>query len=149
MNRLFNKKSKDSRKSSRGLALGIPTNLVIGPLGFQAELGIGPKGEPSRPYRDLKADGPDLIVVSDEKDTRASRIVFRESKNDDQGLPATEIPAPVAVVGGTKHGDDTTGECFRSLLSRPMFIQICSSPLAHTMDAEGEGERPTETSRRT
>ena len=149
MNRLFDKKSKDSRKSSqRLLSLGIPTNVAIGPLGFRAELDIGPKGEPSRPYRDLEADGPDLIVVPDEKDTRASRIVFQESKNEDRGLTATEIPAPVAVVGGTEHGNDTAGECFWSLLSRPTFIQICSPPPEHTKDTKGEGGRPAETSRR-
>jgi len=51
MDRLFNKKSKKSLKSSpRHISLGIPTNTAIGPLGFRVELDIGPKGErgPSR-----------------------------------------------------------------------------------------------------
>ena len=149
MNRLFDKKSKDSRKpSQRLLSLGIPTNVAIGPLGFRAELDIGPKGEPSRPYRDLEADGPDPTVVPDEKDTIASRIVFQESKNEDQGLPATEISMSVAVVGGTEHENDAAGECFWSLPSWPMFIRIWSSPPEHTEDTEGEGGRPVETSRR-
>ena len=46
MDRLLNKKSKKSLKSSRGhIALGIPTNVATGPLGFRADLDIGPKGE--------------------------------------------------------------------------------------------------------
>ena len=151
MNRLFDKKSKDSRKSSQRLvSLGIPTNVAIVPLGFRAELDIGPKGERCRPYRDLEADGPDPTVVPDEKDTRASRIVFQESKNEDQGLTATEIPTPVAVVGVTKHGNDTAGECFWSLPSRPMFIGVCSSPPeGHTRDTREGGSGPAETSKRT
>ena len=113
MNRLFDKKSKDSRKSSQRLvSLGIPTNVAIGPLGFRAELDIGPKGERCRPYWDLEPDGPDPTVVPDEKDARASRIAFQENKNEDRGLTATEVPTPVAVVGVTEYGNDTTGECF-------------------------------------
>jgi len=46
MNHKFDKKSKKSFKSSqRHISLGIPTNIAAGPLGFRAELDIGPKGE--------------------------------------------------------------------------------------------------------
>ena len=119
MNRLFDKKSKDSRKhSQRLLSLGIPTNVAIGPLGFRAEFDTGHKCERSRPYRDLEADGPDLTVVPDEKDTGASRIVLQERKNEGPGFPATEIPTPVAGVSDAEHGNDATGECFWYLPSR-------------------------------
>ena len=146
MNRLFDKRSKDSRKSSQRLvSLGIPTNVAIGPLGFRAELDIDPKGERC-PYRDLEVDGPDPTTVLDEKDTRASRIVFQENKSEDRGLPATEVPTLVAVAGGTEHGNDVAGECFWSLPSRPMFIQICSSlPGEHMRDTRGEEGGPAET----
>ena len=150
MNRLFDKKSKDSRKSSRGLiSLGIPTNVAIGPLGFRAELDIG-QGERCRPYRDLEADGPDPTVVPDEKDTRASRIVFQANKDGDRGPSTSEVPMPVAVVGGTEHENDAAGESFWSLPLRPMFIRIRSSPPEeHTGDTREEGNGPAETSRRT
>ena len=47
MNRLFGKKAKQPRKPpQQNLALGIPTNAVAGPLGFQAELDIDPEGDP-------------------------------------------------------------------------------------------------------
>ena len=49
MDHLFGKKSKKSRKSSqRHLSLGIPANIAAGPLGFRAELDIGPDGEQAR-----------------------------------------------------------------------------------------------------
>ena len=57
MNRLFDKKSKKSLKSSqRHVSLGILTNIAVGPLGFQAELDIDPKGEQNHSYHDLEAD---------------------------------------------------------------------------------------------
>jgi len=46
MNSTFEKKDKKPTKSSqRHISLGIPTNIAVGPLGFRAELDIGPKGE--------------------------------------------------------------------------------------------------------
>lgn len=51
------KKAKNSPKSSRRhLALGIPTNIAVGPLGFRADLDIDPKGEQRRPCHDEEAD---------------------------------------------------------------------------------------------
>jgi len=42
----FSKKSKKSPKPSlKHIALGIPTNTIVGPLGFRTDLDIGPKGE--------------------------------------------------------------------------------------------------------
>jgi len=46
MDRLLNKKSKKSLDpSQRYVSLGIPTNIAVGPLGFQAELGIDHESE--------------------------------------------------------------------------------------------------------
>ena len=57
MNRLFDRRPKKSLKSSqRHVSLGIPTNIAAGPLGFQAELDIDPKGEQNHSYHDLEAD---------------------------------------------------------------------------------------------
>ena len=49
MNRPPDKKSKKPPKlSQKHIVLGIPTNIAVGPLGFRAELDIGPKGEQGR-----------------------------------------------------------------------------------------------------
>ena len=45
MARPFGKRPKKSLKPSQHIFLGIPTNIAAGPLGFQVELDIGPKGE--------------------------------------------------------------------------------------------------------
>ena len=46
MKRLLGKKAKKPPKPpQQNLALGIPTNTVVGPLGFRAELDIDPKGD--------------------------------------------------------------------------------------------------------
>ena len=59
MKDLFNKKPKKSLKSpQRHISLGIPTNIAAGPLGFRAELDIGPKGEQRRLYHDRRQMGP-------------------------------------------------------------------------------------------
>lgn len=111
MDRLFDKKSKKSRKTAkRHISLGIPTNIAAGPLGFRAELDIEPKGE-SRSYRDLE-NQPDSTVTPDKNDTRASRIVFQDKKREDQGHSAPGTSAAGAVVCGGEHGDDPTSECF-------------------------------------
>ena len=56
---MSDKKSKKPPKSlTKHLFLGIPTNIAVGPLGFQAELNVNAKGERSRPSFDnhQKAD---------------------------------------------------------------------------------------------
>ena len=111
MDRLFEKKSKKSHKSAqRHVSLGIPTNIAAGPLGFRAELDIGPKGE-RRSHRDSESR-PDSTVTPDENDTRVSRIVFKDKKREDQGLPARGTSTAGVVVGGGGHGDGPPSECF-------------------------------------
>jgi hypothetical protein len=107
MNRLFDRKSKKPPKlSQQHIILGIPAGIAAGPLGFRAELDIDPKGEQSHSSHDSEVDGPDPTVVPDEKDTRASRVVFQENKSEDRGFAAIEVSTPGAVVGGTEHGND-------------------------------------------
>ena len=56
MNYMFDKKPKKSpRLSQQHLVLGLPTNVAAGPLGFRAELDIGPKGEETRSLSRFKS----------------------------------------------------------------------------------------------
>ena len=109
---MFSKKSKKSLKpSQRHVSLGIPTNIAAGPLGFRAELDTGSGGKSSRSCHDPGADRPDSTVTLDEKDTRASRIVFRSQKSEDKRLPAPKAVISHVVVGGDERGNDSTSEC--------------------------------------
>lgn len=124
MNFTFDKKSKKSLKvSQRHLSLGIPTNIAAGPLGFRAELDIGPKGGWRRSCHDIKADQLDSTVTLDEENTRALRIALHDRESEDQVHPVPETPMP-GVVNSTECGNDPTSECCRSLLLRLIFIRI-------------------------
>jgi hypothetical protein len=58
MNKARDKKVKKLLKPSQPYrSLVIPTNVAVGPLGFRAELDIGPKGEQNRSYRDPEETG--------------------------------------------------------------------------------------------
>jgi len=47
MSHPFNKKPKKSPiPPQQHIALGIPTGIALGPLGFRAELNVDPKGDP-------------------------------------------------------------------------------------------------------
>jgi len=125
MDRLFEKKSKKAHKSTQRLiSLGIPTNIAAGPLGFRAELDIEPRGG-SRSSHNFEYQS-DSTVTLDENDTRASRIVFQDKKREDQGLSVPGTSTAGALVGGGEHGDDPTGEYFRSL---PRGRFLCGSLL--------------------
>ena len=115
MNHLFDKKSKKSLKySQRDIFLGIPTSIAAGPLGFRAELDIGPNGEQNRSYQDLEVDWTDSIVALDENSSKGSRIVFQGKTSEDQEFSAQETSTPDAVVGDTDHGHGTSSEWVRS-----------------------------------
>ena len=109
MDRLHKLFKKSPEKPQQHISLGISTNIAAGPLGFRAELDIGPKGELDRLSR-LQADRPDLTVTLDKKDTRASRIVFHNEDREDQALPTPGTPTTGAAVGGDEHEDVPTGE---------------------------------------
>ena len=128
MDRPFGKKSKKSLRLSKHIVLGIPANIAAGPLGFRAELDIGPKGEESRPHRDSGADQQaDPTWTLDEKDPWTSRIVFCERGGDGQGAPVQEASTSGAAIGGGEQGNSLTSECHRSPPSRPMLTQISVS----------------------
>jgi len=123
MDRPSGKRSKRSLKPAQHIFLGIPTNIATGPLGFRAELDIGPKGEKSRPHHDSGTDRSDPTGTLDEKDPRISRIVFCDKEREDQGAPVQEASTSGAVIGG-EQGSGLTGECHLSPLSRPILIRI-------------------------
>ena len=112
MKKLLNKKSKKSSSSSQStLSLGIPTNVITGPLGFRTELGV-PGGEQRRPYRHLEEDAPDLTIVLDGNDTRVSRIVSydKESEREEPPVPGTSTAGVVLSCDGP--GTSLEGERF-------------------------------------
>jgi hypothetical protein len=113
MNYTFNKKSKKSpRLSQQHLVLGLPTNVAAGPLGFRAELDIGPKGEETRFYHGFWSRPTWFDTTLDEESPRTSRIAFHDKRSEGQQLPAPETSTPSVAVASTEHGNDLTGECF-------------------------------------
>ncbi|KAF9644130.1 hypothetical protein BDM02DRAFT_3272647 [Thelephora ganbajun] len=90
MKRLFSKKPKKSPKPSpRHISLGIPANTAAGPLGFRAELDIGP---------------------DDERSNRGSRIAFQDNDSEDEEIPTPEASISGVAVVGTDHRSDPTRE---------------------------------------
>ncbi|KAF9642832.1 hypothetical protein BDM02DRAFT_1857637 [Thelephora ganbajun] len=88
MKRLFGKKSKKSLEPSpKHISLGIPANTAPGPLGFRAELDIGP---------------------DDERSNRGSRIAFQGNSGEDKELPVPEVSMSGVAVVGTGHRSDPT-----------------------------------------
>ena len=120
------KKSKKPFKSLTTLALGIPTNIAIGPLGFRAALEADPIGERNRSYH-RELDRPDLTAILDGSDPEPSRIEFceREGEAQESHAPGTSTAVPTHDI---EQGHHSTSECYESLPPRPMFIRI-SVPL--------------------
>lgn len=56
--------------------------------------------------------GLNLTVVLDEKETRASRIVFHNKGSGDQGHPAPGASTSGTVAGGNGHKNGPKSECF-------------------------------------
>lgn len=108
MNRLFffgKKPERSHRPSQQHISLGIPTNVAVGPVGFKAELDTGSIRERCRSPYDLEVDRPDATVTLDENDTRASRIVSRDTKSGGGGPPAPETSIAGTMIGDDKHGN--------------------------------------------
>ena len=116
MDRFFNRKPKESfRPSRRPTSLRIPTNVALGPLGFQAELGTGPRGKQRRSRRGSEVDRPDSTVMLDENGTGASRVVFRDTGGRSEALPAPGSSTVGTMVGDDKHEDRPIGERLQPL----------------------------------
>ena len=120
------KKSKKPFKFLTPHALGIPTNIAVGPLGFRAALEVDPTGERNRSYHD-GLDQPDLTAILDGSDPEPSRIEFceREGEAEEFHAPGTSTAVAIHEI---EQGHRPTGECYESLPPRPMFIRI-SMPL--------------------
>ena len=125
-----NKSKKPSKYTRRYLSLGIPTNIVTGPLGFGAELDIDPKGErnqfPSR-FR------PNPTTTLDEKRPRAPRIVFNDTK--------VKTPTPGVAVDDTENGKNPASD--RSDIcdhTRSSCGHLRLSPLGEDIGDTGEEE---------
>ena len=103
------KKSKKPFKSLTTLALGIPTNIGVGPLGFRAALEADPIGERNRSYH-RELDRPDLTAILDGSDSGPSRIEFREREGTAQEshAPGTSIAAAIHDI---EQGHRPTSEC--------------------------------------
>ncbi|KAF9645892.1 hypothetical protein BDM02DRAFT_395232 [Thelephora ganbajun] len=92
MNRLSRKKPKKSPKPSpTHIFLGITTNIAAGPLGFRAELDIGPDG-------------------LDRRSNRGSRIIFQDNSGEDKRLPSLAVSTSGVTIVGTEHRDGPTRE---------------------------------------
>ena len=104
------KKSKKSSKAFTNLFLGIPTNIAVGPLGFQAALDVNPKGKQNRSYLRLSGDRADPIAILDRGNPEPSRIVPHERGGGAQDPP---VPGPSTTVEirDIEEVDRPTGEC--------------------------------------
>jgi len=124
MDRLLSKKSKKSPKySQRDIFPGILTNTAVGPLGFQVELDIAPRGERNHFYRDPDANWTDSTMAPDEENGGGSRIVFQGKTNESQEPPVPETSTTGAMgVGDADHGHSPSSECFRSLLHQSTLM---------------------------
>ena len=143
MNRLFDKKPKKLSKSSRRhISLGIPTNIAVGPLGFRADLDIGPKGECTRSYHDSETDRSDSAVTPDEETPRTSRIVFHDKSGENQELPAPEASTSGVVVDNAEHGNALTSASDSYHHGHRSRRSLCLSPpeenAGDTREREGE-----------
>ena len=115
------KSKKPLRPLAKHLLFGIPANIAAGPLGFQAELDVDPKGERTCSHRGLRADCTDPTAVSDEK--KPSRIVFRIRESEPQAPPVPGTSTAVDI----EPGNHPTSEYFESIAPQPIFTQMSAS----------------------
>jgi len=113
MNRLFKNKRKQSPDPSpQGTSPGILAGIAAGPVSHQAQSNIGLEGGRARSYQDLETDRTDLTVALGEGSSGGSQIVFQDSMDEDQGLPASVTSTFGAMIGGTENRNNRTSKCF-------------------------------------
>jgi len=106
MDRLFGKKPKKSLKySQRDVFLGIPTNIAAGPLGFQAELNIAPKGERDRFIKIWTQIGLILRRHQMKRVAEVHRLCFGARLTKVKSLPRRKPPPPVLSTSVTPTTD--------------------------------------------
>jgi len=110
------KKSKKSRQPSQQLALGIPTHIAVGPLGFNADLdpNAGSEGK-----RNPAIDGTDLTTVSGVTSGRTSSIIHRDSMN--RRLDSSSNSTPIS-----RHEDVITRGRIVLQLMDPMLMILAA-----------------------
>ena len=104
------KKSKKSSKAFTNLLLGIPTNIAVGPLGFQAALDVNPKGKQDRSYLGLSGDRADPAAIIDGDNPEPSRIVPRELRGSGAQDPPAQGPSTIVETRNIEEVDRPTGE---------------------------------------
>ena len=119
----YKKSKKPLRPLAKHLLFGIPTNIAVGPLGFRAELGVNPQGEPNYPHRGLRVDRPDSTVSLDEKNPDPPRIVFHKRESEVQGPPVPGASTAVAIPD-IELNDHPTSEGFKPSPSQSMLTPI-------------------------
>ena len=106
---MVSKKSKKPFKFFTPSSLGVPTNIVVGPLEYRAAMDVDAKGERNRPYRELSGGQPDPIL--DEDNPKPSRIVSRGTESG-----AQEPPVPGAssafMPDDIEQGERLTSKCY-------------------------------------
>ena len=116
---MFNKKSKKSSQVPWKTALvGNPTNVVIGPLGFQGELDAKPKGEKCNSPR-----RPNLTANLGKKSPKPLRIVSNERESKAQEPPTIRASTVAVGIGDSEPRDPLSGYS-RSLLPRLVLMLI-------------------------
>ena len=103
---MLKKKSKKPFKSLTTLALGIPANIGVGPLGFRAALEANPIGEQNRSYHH-GLDRPDFTAILDGSDPGPSWIEFREREGTAQESHAPGT-STAAAIHDIEQGHHTT-----------------------------------------
>jgi len=89
---LFKKSKKPRQPRQQPASSGIPTHIVVKPLGISADL--APDNSPEGAFRSV-TDGADLTTVAGVDDGRGSRVVLRDGSVDrrlDPSSPSTSIP---------------------------------------------------------
>ena len=104
------KKSKGSSKAFTNLLLGIPTNIAVGPLGFQAALDVNPKGKRNRSYLGMSGDRADPAAIIDGDNPEPSQIVPRKRGSGAQDPPAPG-PSTAVEIRDIEEVDRPTSEC--------------------------------------
>ena len=118
MNRLLSKKSKKSVKySQRDIFLGISTNIAAGPLGFRAELEVGPNGERNHPIEMKTHTDPIRLRHQTRSAARARGSYSKARPARNKSFPSRK-PPPLVLWLVTP----PTGMAYRVSVSDPSYL---------------------------
>jgi len=103
------KVKKPPKYSLRHISLGIPTNIAAGPLGFLAELGIGPKGERSYSHRDVEIRRPNPTATRDLETGTDLQVSVLDLCHDRARCSSMCFSPSEEKVGGTREEECQPG----------------------------------------